>query len=131
MTPSDVITAWRGIGFDGARYVNLAKITHEILSAWVDSVTLTEGAKGILVNANNELGRDLLDALSIPEGSRIIGVNQMLTKDHPETGEPGATLWEIAVDIDQHFSDSRMVVVVLDAPGRRRLHRYIVPYVRR
>jgi hypothetical protein len=131
MTPIDVITAKRGIGFDGARYVNLARITHEMLKAWTESVTLTETARGIVVNAKNDLGRDLLEALEIPEGSRIIGVNQLMTKDHPETGEPGATVWEVAIDIDQHFSDMRMAVVLLDAPDGMRHHRYIVPYARR
>lgn len=128
MTPIDIIRTGReGHGFDGAKYVNMSALTREVLGAWAQAVTLTESASGILVRANNELGSDLLTAFEIPEGSRILAVNSLVTMDNRDTGEPGGTVWEAAVEVDRVVSSGGIVFLIIDAPSGTRLHRYIVP----
>lgn len=131
-TPIDVITtARKGHGFDGAKYVDLTRIDQPMLEAWATAVTFTEGPTGIQVTATNQLGRDLLTAFSIPEGSRITGLNRLTMLDNPTTGEPGATAWDAAIEVDRAIGNGEFLFVLVDTPDRRKLHRYIVPVVGR
>lgn len=80
-TPIDAITTGRkGHGFTGAKYVNLAGMTQQTLDAWVHSIRFSQTPQGVAVTSVNQLGRDLLEAFAVPEGSKIVGVNRLLTR---------------------------------------------------
>ena len=127
MTPIDIIRTGRnGNGFTEAKYVDMGRLTHDVTQAWLESVRLTEGPSGILVTAKNALGRELLAAFEIPEGSRILAVNNLLTKATRTTGEPGGTVWEAALEVDRVVHTGGIVFVVIDGADGRRHHRYII-----
>jgi hypothetical protein len=122
----DVLTGRPAHGFDEAKYVNLSALTPEVLHAWSESVRLTKGTSGIRVTAANELGRDLLAAFEIPDGSRILAVNNLVTKDNPSTDEPGATVREAVMEVDRVLAARGIVFLLIDAPDGGRHHRYII-----
>jgi hypothetical protein len=127
MSPTDLIRPGRaGDGFTEAKYIDLGRLTNPMLQAWAESVLLTEGPSGIAVKASNALGRELLAAFEIPDGARILAINSLLTKDNPNTGEPGGTVWEAVSEVDRVIKTGGIVVLILDGPDGTRHLRYIV-----
>jgi len=126
-TPFDIVhTGRKSNGFTDAKYVDMGLVTDDVTRAWAESVRLTEGPSGILVSAKNALGRQLLAAFEIPEGSRILAVNNVLTKANPTTGEPGGTVWEAVLEVERVVHTGGIVLVILDGADGRRHHRYII-----
>jgi hypothetical protein len=121
-----VLTDRPAHGFDEAQYINLSAITPELLQAWSESVRLTKGTSGIRVTATNELGRQLLAALEIPDGSRLLAVNNLVTKTNPTTDEPGATVQEAVMEVDRILAARGIVFLLIDAPDGTRHHRYLI-----
>ena len=127
MSPTDLIRPGRpGEGLTEAKYVDMARLTHSVLKAWAESVLLTEGPSGILITAANSLGRELLAALEIPDGARILAINSLLTKDNHTTDEPGGTVWEAVAEVHRVVNTGGIIVMIIDGPDGRRHHRYVV-----
>jgi hypothetical protein len=101
-----------GGGFDGAIY--LARPTVDTLARWLEAVAFDVDEAGIKVTARNALGRDLLDAVNVPDGSHIIG-----------WGPPDVRA--LALRIDAALVANRISMIVLVTPNRRTLFRYLVP----
>jgi hypothetical protein len=128
-TPIDVITTGRkGHGFTGAKYINLSGMTQARLDEWIDALTLRQTDAGVVVSSKNRLGADLLVAFDVPEGATILSVDDLRTDVDPETGAPPASAVEIAMSIDRAVAAGRLMMLLIDTPTRRRLHRYVVPY---
>lgn len=132
MSPTDLIRPGRkGDGLLEAHYVDLGRVTHAVLAAWVDSVQLDEQPDGIMVEARSALGRELLAALEIADGSRILAINDLLTKGNattgdPTAGDPGGTLWEAVMEVDRVINTGGVVVLILEDPEGHHHARYIV-----
>lgn len=127
MSPADLIHTGRpGEGLSEAKYVDMDRLTHATLEAWAASVLLTEGPSGILVNAISPLGRELLAALEIPDGARILAINSLLTKQNNAGDEPGGTVWEAVAEVHRVVNTGGIIVLIIDGPDGRRHHRYVV-----
>jgi hypothetical protein len=99
-----------GHGFSGAIY--LERPTDSTFARWAKAVELAPDRDGIVIKARDQLGREILQAVNVPDGSRIVG--------------SGTDVTALGIDVGRTLLDGRISMVILDTPDGRRLHRYVV-----
>jgi hypothetical protein len=106
-----------GHGFDGAIYI--APLTRETALRWAESIEAIPMRDGLQLFAVNDMGRALLDAVSLPDGAILIGIHGERLETDPIA---------VVLQIDRQLAAGRLVMLLLDSPDRkRRYHKYFVP----
>ena len=110
----------QGHGFSGAIYVEpMTPGTLELLSNSL-SLTKLNDAPGISIGAKDGNGEELLSSMNVPVGSVVVGTNLNIDSADP-------TVNEMVAGVDNHLARGQIVMLLLDDPNGKRLHRYIVP----
>ena len=80
------------------------------------SIQITPSPSGFVISSLNEIGTRFLNEINVPSGSQIIGLDEEIQ-----------TVMDLVLFVDSKLVAGEVVMLVLDAPENRRLHRYLVP----
>jgi hypothetical protein len=107
-----------GHGFSGAIYI--APLARETALRWAESLEGIPTPDGLLqINAVNDLGRALLNAVNIPDGALLRSIQGERWENDPIA---------VVLKIDRQLSAGRLVSLWFESPDRKTvIPRYLVP----
>ncbi len=107
----------KGHGFDGAIYV--APLPRETALRWAESLRATPTSDGLQIHAVNEVGRALLQTVSLPDGAILVTMRGKRVERDPLA---------VILQIDRYFTAGSLVPLWFHSPDRRTvIPKYFVP----
>lgn len=106
-----------GHGFTGAIYI--APLPRETVLRWAESLEAVPTSDGLQIHAVNDVGRALLDTVSLPDGAILRSMHGKRVESDPLA---------VILQIDRQLTAGRLVSLWFESPDRKTvIPRYLVP----